>query len=55
MFPQAKVAPVIRNVVHRRLLAIFCSMFKFCWVELSFGMVCHDIGDRPCVGGTTEN
>ena len=32
MFPAATVALLVRNVVHRRLLAIFCSIFKFCWV-----------------------
>ena len=39
------VGPLDRNVVHRMMLAIFCSIFKFCWVLLSFLTVCHGIRD----------
>ena len=55
MFRAATVAPLVRNVVHRRLLAIFCSIFKICWVLLSFRTVCYDIRDGPCVERTAAS
>ena len=45
MLPAATVAPVVRNIVHRRLLAIFCSTFKFCWVLATFS---HGLSRYTC-------